>query len=68
MTYETYDDETGDVSFLNTEDGLLSHVTLRGDGQFAVTLTDVDAAVTLPTVRVFPELERATTYAQYLVA
>ena len=68
MTHETYDAETGDVSFLNTEDGLLSSVTLREDGRFAVTLTDVDAAETLPTVRVFPELERATTYAHSLVA
>ena len=64
---ETYDAETGDVSFLNTEDGMLSRVTQREDGQFAVTLTDVDAAETLPTVRVFPELERATAHARSLV-
>jgi len=71
VTYETYDDETGEVtsvSFLNTEDGLLSRVTLREDGRFAVTLTDTEAAETLPTVRVFPELERATAYAHSLVA
>ena len=67
MTYETYDAETGDVSFLNTEDGMLSCVTLREDGRFAVTLTDTEAAETLPTVRVFPELERATAYAHSLV-
>jgi len=67
MTYETYDDETGSVSFLNTEDGIQSFITLREDGRFAVTLTDVDAAETLPHVWVFPELELATAYAQFLV-
>ena len=36
-------------------------------GGYAVTLHDTDACLTLPTVRTFPDLEWATTYADALV-
>ncbi len=68
MIHETYDEETKASSFLNTEVGLHAFVTPREDGRFAVTLVDVDASVTVPMAKVFPDELDAIAYAERCVA
>lgn len=53
--------------FPNHEYGIESQVTQSSATQFAVTLRDTDAQLTLPTVKLFSDLDAAIAYAKTLV-
>lgn len=52
--------------FRNLADGVSAYVTKTRSG-YSVTLHDDDAGMTVPIVRIFPELEPAVRYAKTLV-
>ena len=53
-------------NFVNPGDGLLSTVSIREDGRLAVSLRDTDAGETLPTIKIFDDLEPAVREAMSL--